>query len=89
MTQKKRVVVPSPPHWSRFEPDDAYAVKALAAGTANEAQQKRAFNWILKASKLRDDTFVSGQPDTSAYLAGMRAVGLQIVAALDWKPKET
>ena len=88
----KKVITPTrkikPGEWLPFEPTDAYALRAVQAGTAEPHQQQRALEWILRATRLRDETFVADKPDVSAYLAGMRAVGLQIVACMNWKSKQ-
>jgi len=68
--------------WEPYEFDehDISSMKALATGTANEGQQKRALNWIFKACRLDEQSFVPG-PDgdrTSAFIEGKRSVGSQI-----------
>jgi hypothetical protein len=57
---------------------DAYALKALANGTANEAQQKRALDWILRTCGLRDLSFRPESDRATAFAEGKRFVGLQI-----------
>jgi hypothetical protein len=57
---------------------DAYALKALAAGAANEAQQKRALEWILGACGLRDLSFRPESDRATSFAEGKRFVGLQI-----------
>lgn len=88
----KRVIAPrvrdKSSAWVAFEPADAQALKAMQRGVAEPHQQVRAFEWILKATHLRDETFIEGKPDLSAHLVGMRSVGLQIVACLDWHPQQ-
>lgn len=62
---------------------DASALQALLKGQADEYQQKRALNWILtNACMTYEETFVPREADTSAFLAGRRNVGLQIVKLL-------
>ena len=78
-----------PPHApAAFEDRDAYAVKAFAAGKANEDEQVRAFAWIMGATGVRDELFVQGQEDTRLYLMGRRSIGLQIAHLLTWVPKK-
>lgn len=70
-----------PAKYSRL---DAYAIKAVANGTATEGQQQRAMQWIIQAAAMTyDETFVPGQPDVSGFLAGRRSVGLQIVKLIN------
>lgn len=68
-----------PWHPCEWDIHDAYALKALAAGNANEGQQKRALNWIIRAAGTYEPTFYAGQPDCTNFAEGMRHVGLQIV----------
>lgn len=74
---------PSKPHqpWHPYvwEPADAYALKALRDGTANEGQQKRALDWIIRSAGTYEPTFFVGQHDASDFAQGSRHVGLQIV----------
>lgn len=71
--------------------DAALAVKALAAGTANEGQQKRAVEWILfDLCRLRDPSFEDGEkPLKSAHNEGRRFVGLMIAGAIEARPAST
>lgn len=57
---------------------EAYAVKALAAGTANEGQQRVAWDFIMRLTGIRDLEF---RPDerASIFASGKRFVGLQLV----------
>jgi hypothetical protein len=65
---------------ARYEEDDIAALKAVAAGNASPAQQKRALVWIVhRAAMTYDETFVQGQNDATYFLTGRRNVGLQIM----------
>lgn len=65
---------------------DVYAIKALATGTANESQQRRALNWILNTCcGLPDSTYYPDSERDSAFASGKRFVGLEIVALLNMK----
>lgn len=65
---------------------DVWAMKALAAGTANEAQQKRALDWILRiACGVGDTTYYPDSERDSAFANGKRFVGLEIVGLLNMK----
>jgi hypothetical protein len=64
---------------AEWELADAAALQSVARGTASEAQQKRALDWVLtRAAMTYEETFVPGKPDMTGYLAGRRSVGLQI-----------
>ncbi|RWI22872.1 MAG: hypothetical protein EOQ92_18330 [Mesorhizobium sp.] len=63
-----------------YEDLDVEAIKAVAAGTASEGQQKRAIGWIVhKAAMTHDEPFVPSQPDVTAHLTGRMNVGRQIL----------
>lgn len=71
-----------------YEIEDVDAVKAVAAGNASPGQQKRALDWIVhRVAMTYDETFVHGSSDTSAFLAGRRNVGLQVVKLIN-TPRE-
>ena len=57
---------------------EAYAVKSLAAGNANEVQQRAAWDFIMRLTGVRDLEF---RPDERAatFASGKRFVGLQLV----------
>lgn len=80
---KKREPWSPVPHTDR----ESYAVKAWAQGTASEAQQRLAFDWVMRATGLRNETFIEGKADATLYLQGRRSVGLNIVEAMNAKPK--
>lgn len=67
-----------PPVLSKAE---AYAIKSLAAGTANDAQQRTAWEYIMRLTGVRDLEF---RPDerASTFASGKRFVGLQLVKPL-------
>lgn len=67
-----------------YDPDgaDTMAIKALATGTANDGQQKRALAWIINAvCGTYDLSFRPGESGDreTAFAEGKRHVGLQIV----------
>ena len=65
---------------------DVYAIKALASGTANDMQQKRALDWILRiACGVGDTTYYPDSERDSAFASGKRFVGMEIVAILNLK----
>lgn len=71
-------------HPAEWDKADAHAIKALAAGTATEDQQRRALNWIVhKAAGTYDMTFrPEGDRDTS-FAEGRRFVGNQLVKLIN------
>lgn len=69
-----------PWHPADWDKADAIAMQALQRGEATPDQQIRALKWIVNAAAMTyDETFVAGQQDVSAFLAGRRSVGTQIV----------
>lgn len=80
----KPAAMPREPwHPADYDPADATALQALERGEADPEQQKRALRWVLIAAAMTyDETFVPGQPDVSAFLAGRRSVGTQVVKLL-------
>ena len=68
---------------AQFTSVDAMAVQAVAAGTANDGQQKRALEWILKnACGLPAWAYRESQRETDVAL-GRQFVGQQIVGILN------
>ena len=76
-------------HPVAFTPAEAYAAKAIERGEASGEMQKRFFDWLLRATRMRDEIFVPGQEDVRAYLLGRRSVGLQVAALLQWREGES
>jgi hypothetical protein len=69
--------VPAP-----FDSNDATAMQALASGTANDGQQKRALDWIIKdACALPLWAYRESQRETDIAL-GRQFVGQQIMGLL-------
>lgn len=82
----RKPVTKQPWHPYEWEPADAYALQALARGIANDAQQKRALDWVIRSAGTYDSTFYVGQHDASDFAQGARHVGLQIVKLLNLPP---
>lgn len=84
----KKPAATQPWHPAPYDPDgaDTMAIKALAAGKANDGQQKRALDWILySVCGLSDLSFRPGGSDgerATAFAEGKRFVGLQIAKHL-------
>lgn len=72
-----------------FTPAEAYAAKAIQQGKATPDQQTRFFDFLLRASRMRDEIFIPGQDDVRTYLLGRRSIGLQLAELLQWRPPET
>ncbi len=84
--RRQRSLVPAaPPVGSQpapFNSSDAAALQALAAGTANDGQQKRALNWILEgACQLPVWAYGKDERETNVAL-GRQMVGQQIMGVL-------
>lgn len=70
-----------PPAWDL---PDAGAIQALARGEANDAQQKRALDYIIRSlAGTYDLSYRSGKSDDTAFAEGRRFVGLQIVKLIN------
>jgi len=74
-------------HSAQWDLADCHAIKAVAAGTADEAQQKRAIEWIiLKACRAYEVSFYpddqGGARDTD-FALGRQFVGQQIVKLIN------
>ena len=83
MSEKKKEIQAPPPYLpAEWQPADASALQALAYGTADADQQKRALNWIInQACATYDLEYRTDQRD-HAFASGRRAVGLQIIKLL-------
>lgn len=74
---KGPVPVTHPVPWEDL---DVYALKAVAEGKADAAQQKRAMDWIIhKAAGTYDMSYRPGNVQDTVFAEGRRFVGLQIV----------
>lgn len=66
-----------------YSPEDVSAIKALSTGTANEGQQKRALDWIIRSAggayELSYRSDADGGSRETDFAEGRRFVGLQIV----------
>ena len=76
---KKQVAI-QPWHPAPYEDADTYAIKALAAGVANDGQQKRALAWIINTLCGTYDMSFRPEGDRETVFAeGKRFVGMQLV----------
>lgn len=83
MAGKKKPPEPWMP--AAYEEPETNAIKALAAGNANEDQQRRALNWIINTlCGTYDLSFrPGGEGDRDTVFAeGKRFVGMQLVKQL-------
>lgn len=67
---------------TQWDPADALSMQRLAAGTANQVEQKRAMKWILTACGLNDMPYRPGGEDgrrETDFALGKLSVGQQIL----------
>lgn len=73
-----------------YDDTDIRAVQALAAGVANDGQQKQALDWIIKrAANTYDLAYRPGEEGRreTDFALGRAFVGQQIVKMLKLRPK--
>lgn len=81
MARKPVSAALAPAPWTEA---DAYALKALAAGKANEGQQRRVLDWIIhRAAKTYDVSFSPDSDRETSFAEGRRFVGLQVVKLIN------
>ena len=85
MTRPKSTLVQQPDPWKPcvWEPEDAYALRALQGGTATPAQQQRALKWIIEAAGTYDQAYRPASARDTDFACGMQHVGKQIVKLLN------
>jgi hypothetical protein len=76
---RKKVTEPVPYAPAGYVLADVEAIQALQRGEANEAQQKRALNWIINNACGAYDLEYREDARAHAFCSGRRFVGLQIV----------
>lgn len=90
MATRKRIETPPAHFVPAAERHITMAIKALAAGNANDGQQRMALDWIIKvAAGTYDQTFradADGGERASCVMAGRRTVGLAIVREINFNP---
>lgn len=81
---KAKSPLPADP-WKPFpwEPEDAWALRALQSGTATEGQQKRALAWIIAAARTYDQPYRPTSPYDTAFACGSQSVGQAVVKLLN------
>lgn len=86
--QKREWTLPPPWLPPPYDIADVVAVQALAQGTADEHQQKRALRWIVEqAAGTYDIGWHPSGDHESSFAAGRRAVGLSVVKLTKINPK--
>lgn len=60
-----------------IQPADVYAIKALVAGTATEAQQHRIVDWLQRATAVGEMSYRPLSDRDSVFAEGKRFIGLQ------------
>lgn len=85
MSRAKSPLPPEPWKPIPWEPEDAYALRALSRGNASEPQQQRALKWILDAARTYDQPYRPSSPYDTAFACGMQFVGQEIVKLLNVK----
>lgn len=87
-TKAKRVpLVPGADRYSKYVLADIYAIKGVAAGTANAEQMQRALQWIVESAAQTYHTSFNSNPYEAAFNEGRRFVGLEIVKFLKLNPE--
>lgn len=86
----KRAIPPPHAPWlpAAWTPEQAYAIKALATGTAEPHQQVDAMAWIIHTVAATYD--LPYRPDSardSDFAAGKMYVGQQIVKLINLRPE--
>ena len=66
----------------RYELADVSALQALAGGTADESQQKRALKWIIENAAAMYEWPYKEQPRETDIALGRQLVGQSIVGLL-------
>lgn len=84
MKPAQPVTKKAPPYFRcDWDVADASALQALAAGTADATQQKRALDFVIKrVSGYYDLSYQPGMPDAMAFMEGRRFTGAKIVELL-------
>lgn len=72
-----------------FSEAEAHAAKAFDQGKATEHQQLILRDWLMRATRTRDEIFVPGMEDVRTYLLGRRSVFLQYAALLQFRKPGT
>lgn len=83
MNRAKSPLPPEPWKPIDWQPEDAYALRALQSGTATEGQQKRALAWIIAAARTYDQPYRSDSPHDTSFACGMMWVGQSVVKLLN------
>ena len=77
-----------PWHPTPFTDQEAHAAKAFDKGEAEPSQQQVLRDWLIRASQMRDESFVHDSARATDYLLGRRSIGLQYAAMLTYRPRD-
>lgn len=80
---KQAVAIHSPVLPTPYEAADALSIKRVYAGTATMVEQKRAFEWIMRATGYLDEPFRPGSPEDTFFALGKAHVGREIAKLLN------
>lgn len=61
---------------------EAYAIRALATGKANEGQQAMVWQWLVNATGLKRTSFRADNARLTDFAEGARWIGIQLADAL-------
>ena len=79
---KKLTLADAPNSPATYELADASAIQALADGTADEHQQRRALKWLIEAASITYEFHYYPSERDTAFALGQAFVGQQIVKML-------
>lgn len=69
-------------------PHITLALKGLAAGNANDVQQKAALKWVIeKLCRTYDLSYRPGSDRDTVFAEGKRFIGLMLVREINLDPK--
>ncbi len=82
---KQKTLYDIPPHGAvPWDKTVVYALKALAAGTANDGQQQKALAWIVNiACRVNDPAYYPQSQRDTDFCLGMQHVGHQILTLVN------
>lgn len=80
---RRAVQAHSPLMPTAYEAADALSIKRVFAGTATMVEQKRAFEWIMRATGYVDEPFRPGSNDETIFALGKAHVGREIAKLLN------
>lgn len=79
----RKAILPAADDPAAWTPAIAIAIKCLKTGTATDAQQIRAFDWIVHAASAKNLQSYRADPYGTAFMEGRRFVGAQIMGMVE------